>query len=100
MKKFTAAVQQLARWCNGQGCGAPSPRRRGSILSYRPRVLLSWFQSGREGLGTCNRFEELNKYLLTAYFEVIQEYFFREVTFSIFDQSDSEKDDVTMVKKI
>ena len=33
MKKFTAAVQQLARWCNGQGCGAPSPRGRGSILS-------------------------------------------------------------------
>ena len=53
-----------------------------------------------EGLGTCNRFEELNKNLLTAYFEVIQEHFFREVTFSIFDQSDSEKDDVTMVKKI
>ena len=53
-----------------------------------------------EGLGTCNRFEELNKYLLTAYFEVIQEHFFREVTFSIIDQSDSEKDDVTMVKKI
>ena len=69
-------------------------------FSARPRVLLSWFQSGREGLGTCNRFEELNKYLLTAYFEVIQEHFFREVTFSIFDQSDSEKDDVTMVKKI
>ena len=66
----------------------------------RPRVLLSWFQSGREGLGTCNRFEELNKYLRTAYFEVTQEHFFREVTFSIFDQSDSEKDDVTMVKKI
>ena len=69
-------------------------------FSAGPRVLLSWFQSGREGLGTCNRFEELNKYLLTAYFEVIQEHFFREATFSIFDQSDSEKDDVTMVKKI
>ena len=26
-----------------------------------PRALLSWFQSGRKGLGTCNRFEELNK---------------------------------------
>ena len=26
-----------------------------------PRVLLSWFQSGRKGLGSCNRFEELNK---------------------------------------
>ena len=41
-----------------------------------PRALLSWFQSGRKGLGSCNRFEELNKYLLTAYFEVIQEHFF------------------------
>ena len=68
-------------------------------FSARPRVLLSWFQSGREGLGTCNRFEELNKYLPTAYFEVIQERPFREVTFSIFDQSDSEKDDVTMEKR-
>ena len=35
----------------------------------------------------------------TAYFEVIQEHFFREVTFSIFDQRDCHKDDVTMVKK-
>ena len=26
------------------------------------RALLSWFQSGRKGLGSCNRFEELNKY--------------------------------------
>ena len=26
-----------------------------------PRALLSWFQSERKGLGTCNRFEELNK---------------------------------------
>ena len=26
-----------------------------------PRALLSWFQSGREGLGSCNRLEELNK---------------------------------------
>ena len=41
-----------------------------------PRVLLSWLQSGRKGLGTCNRFKELNKYLLTAYFEAIQEHFF------------------------
>ena len=37
--------------------------------------------------------------MLTAYFEVIQEHFFREVTFSIFDQRDGQKDDVTMVKK-
>ena len=64
-----------------------------------PRALLSWFQSGRKGLGSCNHFEELNKQLLTAYFEVIQEHFFREVTFRIFDQRDGEKDDVTMVKK-
>ena len=42
-----------------------------------PRTLLSWFQSGRKGLGRCNRFEELNKLLLTAYFEVIQEHFFK-----------------------
>ena len=61
-----------------------------------PRALLSWFQSGRKGLGSCNRFEELNKYLLTAYFEVIQKHFFREVTFSIFDKRDGERDDVTM----
>ena len=26
-----------------------------------PRTLLSWFQSGRKGLESCNRFEELNK---------------------------------------
>ena len=26
-----------------------------------PRALLSWFQSGRKGLGNCNRFEKLNK---------------------------------------
>ena len=26
-----------------------------------PRALLSWFQSGKKGLGSCNRFEELNK---------------------------------------
>ena len=37
--------------------------------------------------------------MLTAYFEVIQEHFFREVTFSIFDQRDGEKDVGTMVKK-
>ena len=50
-------------------------------------------------LGSINRFEELNKQLLIAYFEVIQGHFFREVTFSIFDQRDGQKDDVTMVKK-
>ena len=30
----SVAVQQLARWCNGQGCGAPSPRGRESIPSW------------------------------------------------------------------
>ena len=60
---------------------------------------MSWFQSAGKGLGSCNRFQELNKLLLTAYFEVIQEHFFREVTFSIFDQRDGQKDDVTIVKK-
>ena len=52
-----------------------------------------------KGLGSCNRFEELNKQLLTAYFGVIQGHFFREVTFSIFEKRDGQKDDVTMVKK-
>ena len=26
-----------------------------------PKALLSWFQSGRNRLGSCNRYEELNK---------------------------------------
>ena len=26
-----------------------------------PRAFLSWFQNGRKGLGSGNRFEELNK---------------------------------------
>ena len=26
-----------------------------------PRALLIWFESGRKGFGSCNRFEELNK---------------------------------------
>ena len=26
-----------------------------------PRALLIWFESGRKGLGSCIRFEELNK---------------------------------------
>ena len=41
-----------------------------------PRALLSWFQSGRKGLGSCNRFEKLNKQLLTVANEVIQKHFF------------------------
>ena len=30
-------------------------------LPSGPNALLSWFQSGRKGLGSCNRFEELIK---------------------------------------
>ena len=30
-------------------------------LPAGPRALLGWFQSGRKGLGSCNRFEQLNK---------------------------------------
>ena len=30
-------------------------------LPAEPRALLIWFESGRKGLGSCNRFEELNK---------------------------------------
>ena len=64
-----------------------------------PRALLIWFESGRKGLGSCNRFEELNKWLLTAYFEVIQEHFFREVTYSILRRcDDGKKDQVCCLK--
>ena len=79
-------------WC----CGAPSLKGEDRFPAGS-RALLRWFQSGRKGLRSCNRFEELNNQLLTAYFEVMHS--FREVTFSIFDQRDGEKDDVTMVKK-
>ena len=44
-----------------QGQGGEDPFPAG------PRALLSWFQSGRKGLGSCNRFEQLNNQLLTAY---------------------------------
>ena len=64
-------------------------------LPAGPRALLSWFRSGRKGLGSCNnRFEELKDRTRS-----FRSTFFREVTFSIFDQRDGEKDDVTMVKK-
>ena len=60
-------VQQLAQWCNGQGCGvmvkAVVYEAHGGVdrLPAGPRALFSWFQSGRNRLGSCNRFEELNK---------------------------------------
>ena len=55
-----------------------------------PRALLSWFHGGRKRLESCNRF---------VVFIRFRGAFFREVTFSIFDQRDGQKDDVTMVKK-
>ena len=45
---------------NGLGCGVPSPRGEDRFTA-RPRALLSWFQWKKKGLGSCNRFEELNK---------------------------------------
>ena len=47
----------------------------------------------------CNRFEEIKKQLLTAYFEVIQGHFFREVTYSILRRcDDGKKDQVCCLK--
>ena len=43
-------------WC----CGARSLKGEDRCPAG-PRALLSWFQSGRKGLGSCNRFEVLNK---------------------------------------
>ena len=39
----------------------------------RLKALLSWFQSGREGLESCNRFEELNKklyFMIYLFFQI------------------------------
>ena len=33
-----------------------------------PRAFLSWFQSGRKGLGSCNRFEELKQVVANSLF--------------------------------
>ena len=107
--RFPAGPRSLLRWfqsgrnrlgrmkkvwlfSNWQAQGGEDRFRAG------PRALLSWFQIGRKGLRSCNRFEELNKYLLTAYFEVIQKHCFQggNILISIFDQGDGEKDDVTM----
>ena len=46
----SVAVQQLARWCNDQGCGAPSPRGRGLIPSWAKstfKLVSEWI--GRKG---------------------------------------------------
>ena len=53
----------------------PEAQRGEDRFPAGPRALLSWFQIGRKGLGSCHRFEKLNKQWLTAYFEVIQEHF-------------------------
>ena len=39
----------------------PEAQRGEDRFPAGPRALLSWFQIGRKGLGSCNRFEELNK---------------------------------------
>ena len=44
----------MARWCNGLGQGGKDRFPAG------PRALLICFESGRKGLGSCNRFAELN----------------------------------------
>ena len=69
----------LSNWSGGVTVKAVMHQAQGreDRLPAGPNAVLSWFQCGRKGLGSCNRFEELNnKYLLTAYFEVIQEHFF------------------------
>ena len=48
-------------WCNGQGCGAPSPRGRGSIPSWVKSTFKFVSEWKKKGLESCNRFEELNK---------------------------------------
>ena len=45
---YTVAVMYKANWGEDR-------------FPTGPRALLSWFQSGRNQLGSCNRFEELNK---------------------------------------
>ena len=37
------------------------PKEARNRFPAGPRALLIWFESGRKGLGSCNRFEELNK---------------------------------------
>ena len=46
----------MARCCNGEGCGAPGQGGKDRFPAG-PRALLIWFESGRKGLGSCNRFE-------------------------------------------
>ena len=45
---YTVAVMYKAHWGEDR-------------FPAGPRALLSWFQSGRNQLGSCNRFDELNK---------------------------------------
>ena len=50
----------------------------------RPRALLSWFQSGRKGLGSCNRFEELNKllyFIIYLFFQINKKFKYFCLTF-------------------
>ena len=53
----------FGNWHGGVMVEAVVYEARGGGVRFTagPRALLSWFQSGRKGLGSCNRFEELNK---------------------------------------
>ena len=44
-------------------------------MPARPEHFYIGFRVKGNGLSSCNRFEELNKLLLTAYFEAIQGHF-------------------------
>ena len=52
----------LSNWRGGVTVKAEVHQAQGGEdrLPAGPNALLSWFQSGRKGLGSCNRFEELN----------------------------------------
>ena len=52
----------LSNWSGGVTVKAVVHQAQGreDRLPAGPNALLSWFQCGRKGLGSCNRFEELN----------------------------------------
>ena len=56
-------VWLLSNWHGGVTVKAVVHQGLGGEVRFPagPRALLSWFQSGRKELESCNRFEELNK---------------------------------------
>ena len=59
--RFSAGPRALLRWFQS-GRNRIGRMKKVWLFSNRHGgALLSWFQSRRKGLGTCNRFEELNK---------------------------------------